>query len=266
MRSATGYARWAGIACVLVCGLAHADRVAVLPPKLTGGASTLRDGLRTSLEGAVAAAGHEAVATERIASVMASSPAMAACDTEICLRRLGELASAQAVLRTVVEVLGSSNYNFHLELVDVHGGKPAITVDDVCSICTIREANEELSSAASTLVRRRPHAPEPAPAVALALPAAEPPRHRHYTPRGRAFLGAGITSLILGTGLIDAGAALVLVNGRKEGSASVNPTTGVIEQNHIAGTVPGAILVSAGGLVLIGGSVLMWRAALARHD
>jgi hypothetical protein len=235
-----------------------------LPPKLVGGATTLRDGLRVSLEGAVAAAGHETIAAERVAIVIAGSPAMAACETDVCLRRLGELTNAQVVLRAVIEVLGSSNYNFHLELIDVHGGNPMLTVDDVCSICTTREANEELSSAAATLVRRRPVTPEPAPVAtpALAEPATTPHR-RSFTPRGRAFLGVGITTLILGTGLLDAGAVLVLLNGRAEGH--FYNSAGVLEQNHFAGTVPGAVLAAAGGLALIGGSLLAWRAALARH-
>jgi hypothetical protein len=75
-------------------------------------------------------------------------------------------------------------------------------------------------------------------------------------------LGFGVTTTILGAGMIGGGGALLALDGRTR--YDTGPSGDPIE--HVfAGKIPGALLVAGGGLVVVGGAVLLWRATV-EHD
>jgi hypothetical protein len=261
-RSATG--TLLGVCAALACAApAHADRIAVPPPLLSGGGQPVRTALRVSIAGGVAAAGHESIALEVVDRALATTPAIAACDTALCLARLADLVGARAAVRATVELLGSSNYSFRLELIDAATHSSLARVEDSCPICTSREANEAISRVAAALARHlsaaKPTAvaaPAAAPAPAAAAPS------RSYTPRGRLLLGLGVATLALGAGAVGGGAALLALDGRER--FSTDPVTHDPVTSRFEGKIPGAILCAGGGLLLIGGGLLIWRASLAK--
>lgn len=257
--------RLVGVMGIVALGVAPAmaDRVAVPMPRTAGvDTAALREGFRRSLAGGLASAGHEVVASSSLDQVVASVPALRDCDTETCMVRLGELTAAGVVLRSAIELVGSSNYHFHLDLYDARSHRLASSVDDTCTICTIREANEALSRTAAALGRLVPASPS----VGIArLPASGPPPVRRpatvSTPRSRLFLGLGIGSLLVGLGASGAGAALVAIDGRTSDGFDA---TGQPSRSTLHTVIPGAVLLAAGGLFLAGCGVLFWRSHATR--
>jgi hypothetical protein len=252
----------------LICAPARAERVAVPPVKLTGGGARIADGLRSAIAGGVAVGGQQPVGADQVDA--ATTPAIAACDTDDCLARLAELVGARASVRAVVEVLGSSNYSFRLELVDAQLRRAIGHVEDSCPICNQREAAEMVGRSAAALMRRwkavatsndAVRVAPSAPPVAAVEP---PPPRRHYSPRGKLYLGLGVTTLLLGAGAIAGGGTLLALDGRVE-SVTPDPITGDPVTNRFEGKIPGAVLIAGGGLLLVGGGLLIWRATLQRH-
>ena len=257
------------VALLLALGSAHADRIAALPPRLTGTpdtAATLAGGFRDSLEGGLTTAGHDVVPDAQLDAVLRKNPTLAACDTDVCFQKLGQLLYARGVMRTVVEVLGSSNYQIRMELHDVTQPHTVAAVEDACTICTVREANDVLSRAAAE-VGRRFHAPlgqqvtqaqvspppvVPEPAVSVASTPAGP-----RPSRSKVMLGLGVTALVLGAGGVGAGAYLVATDGHKDDAG--NDVAGNPLQSTRHTLVAGAVVTSAGALLLAGGAVLLWR-------
>ena len=253
----------ASFACALLgSAVTSADRVA-LPMPRTAGVETAqqREGFRASLAGGLASSGHDVVAPAVLNQLVASVPALRDCDTDTCMAKIGELTSAGAVLRSAIEIVGSSNYHFHLDLYDARAHRVASSVDDTCTICTTREANEALSRTAAALGRLIPSLPVPRSAVA---PTAAPPAPRHATvstPRSRLFLGLGVGALVIGLGAVGGGAALVAIDGRtRDGFDAMGQPT----RSTLSTIIPGAVLLSAGGLLLAGTGVLLWRSHATR--
>jgi hypothetical protein len=240
----------------------RAERIAVPPPRLSGGGPAVRAALRASIAGGVAAAGHESIALEAVDRALASTPAIAACDTDVCLARLADLVGARAAVRAGVELLGSSNYSFRLELVDAATHLGLAHVEDSCPICTSREANEAISRAAAALARRLTPPVQATVAPTPAAPA-QVPSTRRYPARGRLLLGLGVASLALGAAAVGGGAALLALDGRER--VSTDPITHDPVTSRFEGKIPGAILCTSGGLLLIGGGLLVWRANLTRR-
>ena len=254
------------LAVLGVPSVSRADRIAVAPPRIAARGAALAVGLRASLAGGIASAGHEAVAAATIDHALVASPAIAACDTDVCLRKLGELVDARAVVRSAIELVGSSNFSFRLELVDVKGGAIIARLDDTCAICTTREANEALSRSAAELGRKLKATARTVEAVAPV--AAEAPSvvapAKPWTPRAKLYLGLGVTTMLLGVGAIAGGASLIALDGRVT-DTSADPLTGDPRQHTFEGKLPGAILAAGGGLLVVGGGILLWRAQVARR-
>ncbi len=244
--------------------VASADRVAVPMPR-TSGVETAqqREGFRASLAGGLASAGHEVVTPAVMDQLVASVPALRDCDTDTCMAKLGELTSSGAVLRSAIELVGSSNYHFHVDLYDSRAHRVASSVDDTCTICTTREANEALSRTAAALGRLIPSSPVPGTRpVAPMVPAPSPRQATVSTPRSRLFLGLGVGALVLGLGSVGGGAALVAIDGRtRDGFDAMGQPT----RSTLSTIIPGAVLLSAGGLFLAGAGVLLWRSHATRH-
>jgi hypothetical protein len=258
-RPSTRSARLAIFALALsLGGAARAERVAALAPTVTQ--ATLREGLRASLAGGVAAAGHDAIAADEIDRALAQRPALAACVTDVCLAQIAQLLSARAIVHGTVEVIGSSNYSFRVELYDAREARVSGRIDDTCAICTVREANEALSRAAASLGRRL----VAATAIVTPVTAAEPVRIRSTgTPRSRLFAGLGAGALVLGLGAIGGGAALIALDGSATGTVTL---VGNVPTQELRQTlVPGIVLTSAGGVLLAGAGVLFWRSHANRR-
>jgi hypothetical protein len=269
-------ARLAGWVVVLALSLgatrAAADRLAIAPARVTASrevSGALKEQFRVSLSGGLVAAGHEVLPDEQIAILVRRSPDLGACDTDTCFRRFGELVGADAVLRAAVEVLGSSNYQVRLEVYDVGDRGLLASVEDACTVCTVREANDALSRAAAEVGRRftarvRPPVVAPAPVAAPVVQAAPPIETPRWTPHAKALLGGGITLLALGAGGVGAGAALIATDSETT-SMHFNAANEVVVDTHHTTLVPGIVVTSVGAAVMIGGSILVWRAKVA-HD
>jgi hypothetical protein len=249
-----------GLAPWFAPGRALADRIAVAPPRLSGGNATLATALRASIAGGIAASGHEAVDAAAVDQVLGST---AGCDTDVCLAHLAERVGARAAVRALIEVLGTSNYTFRLELVDAAARRTVARLEDGCPICTAREAHEAISRAGAALGRRL-HSASAAPVATTVAAAptivAEP--SRPWQPRARLLLGLGVTSTVLGAGALAGGAALIALDGVR---IDTDPMTGDPIRHAFPGKIPGAVLVAGGGLLVLGGGILIWRATLARR-
>ena len=234
-------------------------------PRTTGVDSVAqRDSFRASLAGGLAAAGHEVVSAMELDRSIESAPALKACDTDTCMSKIGELTAAGAVLRSSVELLGSSNYHFRLDLYDARAHRVASSVDDTCTICTAHEANEALSRTAAAMGRLIPSSPVPGASAVVETPLSVA-RPRHATmanPRSRLFLGLGLGSLVMGLGTIGGGAALIGVDGRATDGFDM---MGQPARATLHTILPGAVLTAVGGLFLAGAGVLLWRAHVARQ-
>ncbi len=248
--------------CLLAAASARAERVAALPPRVTGAARvTLQDGFRASLAGGLASAGHDAAAALDVDRALAQHPALAACTTDVCLAQLGGLLSARAILRSAIEVIGSSNYSFRIDLYDVRAEHVTASIDDTCTVCTVREANEALSRASSTLGLRLASG---AAAVVASAPATLPGHRGTATPRSRLYLGLGGAAIALGLGAVGGGAALLAIDGRETAPPTLGQD-GLLRKNVLTTFVPGIILTSAGALLLAGSGVLFWRSHANRR-
>jgi len=235
------------------------------PPRIAGTVSPgLREGFVVSLTGGLTAGGHEVVGSVELDRALWDTPALVGCDTDTCLDRLGLLIGARAVLRAGIEVVGSSNYHFRLDLYEVASHRVIGSLDDTCTVCTVHEAKEALSRGAASLVRRLPmggasaQAVQPAPALAASSPA----KATIATPRSRLYLGLGTTSLVLGLGAVGGGAALLVLDGRTQDGFD---PSGQPERTTLSTGVPGAILTAAGGLLLVGGGLFLWRSHANRR-
>ncbi|HEY3354831.1 MAG TPA: hypothetical protein VGQ83_16375 [Polyangia bacterium] len=162
------------------------ERAVVWSVSATGdGAAALREQFSRSVSGGLAAAGLAVVPRAEIERRLAAAPGLVGCETSPCLKRVAELLGVTRLVRVRIEVFGSS-YVFRLEQLGPDGG-PRGAVDGRCDVCTIPEANEQLSHAALRLGRtaaaRRPAPPVPAPAPApTAAPVAAAPARPAPTP------------------------------------------------------------------------------------
>lgn len=263
----------ATVVLLLASGVARADLIAAVPPRISGTSetsATLATSFRESLEGGLTTTGHEVVRDAKLDALLRLNPTLAACDTDVCFQRLGQLVSARAVMRTVVEILGSSNYQIRMELHDVTQPHVVAIVEDACTVCTVREANDAISRAAAEVGRRfhgtvegplRPPMVEREPQASTAATIAARPPTEPRSSRSKLFLGLGVTALVLGAGSVGAGAYLVATDGSHgDGSTSVNPKTTAIEYDYTRQSlVGGVVLTVAGAALLAGGAVLLWR-------
>ncbi len=143
------------VALLALTGRAHAadeKRVAVLEIAIEGDAPPeLRAQLEKSLDGGLYAAGFEVVTHAEVTKKLKTAPELAGCTSTTCLDRLGKLLHVTRFVRARVEASGAA-YQFELELLgaEVAGGV-VNRVDRSCSVCTIAEANDEMSRAATAL-------------------------------------------------------------------------------------------------------------------
>ncbi|MEO6954410.1 MAG: hypothetical protein ABI321_21610 [Polyangia bacterium] len=259
-------------ALLVLAGVAYADRIAALPPRLSGtsdAATTLAEEFRTSLEGGLTTAGHDVVLDSQVDAVLRKNPTLAACDTDVCFQKLGQLVGARAVMRTAVEVLGSSNYEIRMELHDVTQPHTIVAVEDACTICTVREANDAMSRAAAEVGRRFRAPTQVAPVRVVehvaAAPGAAKPVMTSSSGNGHSklFLGLGVAAMVLGAGGVGAGAYLIATDGQHDSAG--NDVAGNPLESTRHSLVAGAVITSAGALLLAGGAVLLWRSHVEKQ-
>lgn len=133
-------------------------RVAVLEIELDGDAPPeLRTQLDRSLAGGLYAAGYEVVGREAVAEKLRAAPELVGCVTTTCLERVGTIVGAEHFVRVRVNASGAA-YTLELELfgVVIAGAQRqsyglSRRLERTCPVCTISEANEELSRAAAAL-------------------------------------------------------------------------------------------------------------------
>ncbi len=195
------------------------ERIAVATFKLLGDnlSAPARNTLRSSLVGGLAAAGFDVVPDEDMARVLKQAPGLSGCDTTTCLKRLGELLGLKRVLKAQLELLGTSNYVFNLEVIDIADGTPAAHLDDGCQVCTLQEANDALSNAAAALrTKLEPATPQPPPALppVVVTPPVTPPVEHH----GRPYRWGAVAALAAGAAGLATGIALLAIDGREVGS------------------------------------------------
>lgn len=127
-------------------------RVAVLEMSIEGDAPPeLRGQLDRSLAGGLYAAGYEVVGRDEVAEKLRGAPELVGCLTTTCLERIGALVGASRFVRAHVETAGAA-YTFELELLGAEASGAVLRrVERHCAVCTIAEANDEMSRAAAAL-------------------------------------------------------------------------------------------------------------------
>jgi hypothetical protein len=186
---------------MLLAGPARAGgRVAVVAFQVLG-LPEQAERFRSSLLGGFEAAGLQVVPQAEIAQALSSSPGLANCDTNACLRRIAQLVNARFAARGTVEVVGSA-YTINIFVVPSPDGAE-IAASEQCTPCTQREAFEATSNAAQALKPRLE--PPPPPALAPPPQPAVPPPATHI----KLFRGGGVALGVLGLGALVAGAVEV---------------------------------------------------------
>lgn len=139
----------------LLCGASAAvaaPKVAVASFRLHGPASpAIQAELRRSLLLGLAQAGFDVLSDEQAALAMAKAPGLAGCDMAVCLKRMGELLGIPQLVAATVEVVGSSRYSIMLSLYRAEDGRTLVQSQDVCPVCTVKEAREFIASLAAAL-------------------------------------------------------------------------------------------------------------------
>ncbi|MBI4508140.1 MAG: hypothetical protein HY698_00805 [Deltaproteobacteria bacterium] len=184
--------------------------VAVLDVVIEGDAPPeLRESLERSMADGLGAAGWTVVSREETMQKLRGVPELVGCVTTTCLERIGPLVGARRFLRGRVEAAGAS-YTIELELLgaDVDGGGIS-RMERSCAVCTIGEANEAMSHAASELKdRERPkplattRVPVPSvPEIVVGVDKPAPPQERRPT-RGWKWVTAGAGGAAFASGVV----------------------------------------------------------------
>jgi hypothetical protein len=188
-----------------------------------------------SLAGGLSGAGVPVIAASEVA---ARQPTLAGCGTVACLVKLTEALGVTWVARGRVEVIGLTHFALAAEVLD-GTGKVIGRAEGRCEVCTVAEANDQLTRLAATLAPR------------LTPPA--PPR------RTRPFLGLGVSAMILAAGAVAAGAMLLVLDGSEQGSYLDGGNHLVVEtRDTFAG---GVAATAAGGALLLSAILFLWRDA-----
>jgi hypothetical protein len=244
-----------GVLVVAFAGRAEADseRVALgsfrVIGESTAGSSRLT--MRSNLLGGLAAGGFSVVPDVELGRVLRDSPGLDGCETSPCFQRLAELVGVHRIVRVSLEVIGTSNYNFSLQLIDARSGGLLAAVDDGCQVCTINEANEALSKAAAALHQKAPaEGREAAPeAAVVATPASPPP----VSERSGTLRGLAIASIVVGGLAIGGGITLIVLDGyvTQKGTSAQGPFEDKLHTlgaGIAAACVGGALAITSGVL------------------
>ena len=239
----------------------------VVVTKLTMGGVNRADQkvLASSLYGGLTGAGLRVFSDRRAHKALGGQSALLGCETNVCLKRIGELLETPLCANAVIEDSGGGTYRLELTITQASNGKRLAYQTRQCAPCTTREAAEALSQAAKA-----------AGAAALARFRAgsdvtpRPPPRRHARRRspngdgrtktaaaspGRTLLTTGIALIATGVAATTTGAVLWGLDDHTTGCDQ--PLTRVCrfdtKLGGITGTVLGAATAATGVALLIYG-------------
>ncbi len=276
---------------------AQSIRAAALPPvfRTGGGTSELRDKFHEAIIRGLASLSGPSGPNGELGEVLAGAETRARLGDELiacgaqaaCLPRALTTLRVNRLLATEISVVGKS-FTISVRLFD-NQGRELTHADELCEICTVREADEALTKAAARLSaaarqfpvdamvvaaeRARPTPPppreEPRPAAVTPQPAAsgpdvaDPPppamrrEHRKFPYRPVAFASVGVGIIGLAVGI-----PLLVIDGRPTCDAP-NPATQCKEvYNTIGG---GGAMVAIGALGLLASIPLFYLDYRDRH-
>lgn len=235
------------------------DGVVVLPLKAIGEpiAPNAQQRLRTSLYGGLTVGKLTPVDAE---PSLQRVPSLRGCETAACMGKLADLAAAPYVVRSQVELVGSSSYTFTLELYSKQRNETVGKRVEQCEICNANEANEAMSHAAEQLVgdvqKRRTdgavataHQPStPTSAVAVTgLPVMQ-------RPAGKTLVAAAIGLGVTGGLAVAAGGVLLGLNQHQQSSLGGTPSV----TTNLDLRTGGAIALGLGSGAILTAAIFGW--------
>ena len=276
-------------------GAAHAQaiRAAALAPQFKSGASTpeLRDKFHDAVLRGLSGLSGPSGPNGELGEVLSGSETRQKLGDELltcggqasCLQRALQALRVNRLVASELNVIGKS-YSISLRLSD-GAGRELTHADDLCEICTVREADEAVAKAAARLAAAartfpveavagtpRPTAPpppreEPPPVTSKTSPMQEPPpsvtpppvkERRHVPWRPLAF-----SSLALGIVGLAVGIPLVVIDGRPTCDAS-DPVHQCKEVYNTVGG--GGTMLALGALGLVASVPLFYLDWRDRHQ
>jgi hypothetical protein len=276
-----------GAACLFTASAASADRVAALVPQVRPAPPVeLRDRFHEAITRGLPSGGTEVIPAAEVRLRLGTSDEMLNCvGVGPCVARSVQALTADRVVASEVNVTGK-DYVIKLRMLDPVGREIA-KVEEPCDICTVKEADDAMTRAATKLTAAAKSLPietapppkvEPQPKVEApakvetppakveaAPPAPEPTPTR--TPPARAermspWRALAISSLVIGVVAIGAGAGLVAIDGQPTCSLP-NPRQSCADVYNTVGG--GGVLLAFGIASLATSGAMFYLDHRARH-
>ena len=217
-----------------------------------------------SFSGGLAAGGLNVTGLDKVRASLKPHAGLAGCETAVCLKRIGMLLQVPLCGKATVEMSGTTTFRIEVVLTAALTGKQIARVERRCELCTLKEAREGLSQAASDAAKKTAGIPGLVPPRKKVR---TPPRRRRVVARrvrprpgtpkfrlvdqGRAWrrwgvitAGAGVTALIPGI-------VLMILHGNDTGDGP--PTSDRHRWNTRTG---GAVFVATGAALAITGATM----------
>jgi hypothetical protein len=220
-----------------------------------------------SLSGGLAAGGLTVTGLDKVRASLKPHAGLQGCETAVCLKRIGMLLQVPLCGKATVEKSGTTTFRIEVVLTASLTGKQIARVERRCELCTLKEAREGLSQAASDAAKKTAGVPGLVPprmkvrtspgqrrVVARRVrPLPVTPKFR-LVDQGRAWRRWGVITAGAGVTVLIPGIVLMILDGNAKGGGCDNRRCLWDTKGAGAGLIAvGAAALAAGtGLLIYG--------------